>query len=233
MSSEIKGSIDANADDDHSAFNPLSKVSLADSVFIALNKRTAYSLSKMPKITGSGIYALYYTGAFEPYGRLAQCNAHHRHRLPIYIGKADPPGKRKGAAGDELKTSTSLANRLRIHKRSIESASNLEIEDFAVRFLVVDVSFIGLCESLLIGRLTPLWNTTIDGLGNNPPGKGRTGQVQSRWDTLHPGRTWAKTLPMRSETFATICSEVKQVLRDNTLVSATLAECRAEGRGAD
>lgn len=30
---------------------------------------------------------------------------------------------------------------------------------------------------------------------NHDPGRGRRGQEKSAWDTLHPGRHWAATLP--------------------------------------
>ena len=49
-------------------------------------------------------------------------------------------------------------------------------------------------ESLLIERTKPLWNIVIDGFGNHDPGSGRYNQQMSAWDTIHPGRNWARKL---------------------------------------
>lgn len=46
----------------------------------------------------------------------------------------------------------------------------------------------------------PLWNVVVAGFGNHDPGKGRRGQEKSVWDTLHPGRSWAATLPVHTKT---------------------------------
>jgi hypothetical protein len=37
-----------------------------------------------------------------------------------------------------------------------------------------------------------VWNRVLDGFGNHTPGAGRFKQQRSRWDTLHPGRSWAE-----------------------------------------
>ncbi|MDR0670086.1 MAG: Eco29kI family restriction endonuclease [Treponema sp.] len=39
-----------------------------------------------------------------------------------------------------------------------------------------------------------LWNIVVDGFGNHDPGSGRYNQQISSWDTIHPGRNWAKKL---------------------------------------
>lgn len=224
MIDHVNAGLGEQLEDDNVAFNPLSKSSLADSVGIALNKRPAYPISALPKFEGAGIYALYYKGNFAPYSRLVACNANNGFRLPIYLGKADPPGKRKGAGGGDGNDSQALRTRLLKHGRTIADASNLDRADFYVKFLVVDVSFIGLCESLLIARLAPLWNTTVDGFGNNDPGSGRGQQVKSRWHTLHPGGSWASKLPDRPESVETIRSEVEQVLRGSRAIAEILDE---------
>lgn len=59
------------------------------------------------------------------------------------------------------------------------------------RYLVVDDIWIPLGESLLIEKLQPLWNITLDGFGNHDPGGGRYKQQRSPWDVMHPGRDWA------------------------------------------
>lgn len=210
--------ISEDSEDDSLPFNPLSKSNLADSVNAALSKKRAYPLEKIPKFVGAGIYALYYTGPFTPYAQLTHHNTPEQVRLPIYLGKADPPGRRKGDPGKE--DSKSLRERLLKHRNSIKAVSNLDLKDFFVRFLVVDFSFIGLCESLLINRFAPLWNTTVDGFGNNAPGSGRDGQAKSRWDTVHPGRAYAQILPDRPESPAMIHADIERALAQNRAISS-------------
>jgi hypothetical protein len=113
---------------------------------------------------------------------------------PIYAGKAIPEGGRKGGLGLDVPAGKPLHKRLSEHRTSIETAENLNIDDFCCRFLVVDDIWIPLGESLLIEKTRPLWNVIVDGFGNHDPGKGRHEQQLSSWDTLHPGRNWAKKL---------------------------------------
>lgn len=49
-------------------------------------------------------------------------------------------------------------------------------------------------EASAISMYRPMRNTLIDGFGNHDPGKGRYNQMRSRWDTLHPGRSWLEKL---------------------------------------
>jgi hypothetical protein len=65
-------------------------------------------------------------------------------------------------------------------------------------------------ESLLIENFKPLWNVLIDGFGIHAPGKGRKKQVQSKWDTLHPGRGLAADLPPNPKNAA----ELEQMIAD-------------------
>jgi hypothetical protein len=66
---------------------------------------------------------------------------------------------------------------------SLDQASNLEIDDFWCRFLVVDDIWIPLGESLLIQRHRPIWNSLIDGFGNHDLGSGRRKGARPNWDT--------------------------------------------------
>ncbi len=63
----------------------------------------------------------------------------------------------------------------------------LKIEDFTCRYLVVEETWIGLCESLLIQTSIPLWNAKLDGFGRNPQGKNRQDGL-SPWHAFHAGR---------------------------------------------
>jgi len=85
-------------------------------------------------------------------------------------------------------------NRLREHAESIGQTEKLKHACLKWRFLVVEDIWIPLTEFLLIETYSPLWNRQIDGFGNHDPGKGRRNQQRSQWDTIHPGRPWAKYL---------------------------------------
>lgn len=173
-------------------FNPLAMENLAESIVHALHLQEPVPLALVPEFDGAGVYALYYQGKFPAYKALAAINA-EKLIEPIYIGKASPSGARKGI---ELSTqTTALTKRLKDHKKSIEAATNLNIEDFSARWLVMEDVWITLGESAMIRRHQPVWNARIDGFGNHAPGRGRAKGARPQWDTLHPGRKWAEALP--------------------------------------
>lgn len=174
-------------------YNPLEKENLGKSVALSLIKQKAVPLSSVSRFSGAGVYAIYYLGNFDAYARLKDWNKNSEDpSLPIYIGKAIPTGGRKGIVDPEVSAKGSaLFSRLDEHRKSIEQAGNLSIEDFLCRFLVVDDIWIPLGESLLIQYYRPIWNSLIDGFGNHDPGAGRHQGARPAWDTLHPGRTWA------------------------------------------
>ena len=177
------------------AFNPLDKRNLGESVANALLKRPVGPLPPDKTFQGAGIYAIYYTGTFGPYEFLVTRNRNNLFELPIYVGKAVPPGARKGGFGLGTAPGNALFARLREHSRSIEQTDNLQLADFFCRYLVSDDIWIPLGEALLIERFHPLWNVLIEGFGIHTPGAGRKKQVRSKWDTLHPGRALAIDLP--------------------------------------
>ncbi len=156
--------------------------------------RTPGSLPLAERFGGSGVYALFYDGDYEPYAPLCSSDATH----PIYVGKAVPPGARKGAvAPDEL--APALHGRIQEHANSLEAAGNLSVADFACRYLVVVPLWITMAERFLIERYQPCWNVCIEGFGLHDPGKGRLGALRPWWDTLHPGRPWAARLQPRDQ----------------------------------
>lgn len=176
-------------------FNPLDKRNLGESVARALLDQKVAPLSRSERFLGAGIYAIYYVGGLKLYEPISQENRSEKFQRPIYVGKAVPPGARKGGFGLGTSAGPALFRRLNEHKSSILAAENLELDEFSCRHLVSDDIWIPLGESLLIERFKPLWNVLIDGFGNHPTGKRRARQYRSRWDTLHPGRTWAARLP--------------------------------------
>lgn len=192
-------------------FNPLDKKNLAASIERALSLSEPMPLKGLEKFNGAGVYSLYYTGDFPAYEPLAKTNRGFI-SAPIYVGKADAKGKRKGGFLENAMAGTTLWKRLADHAASIESAGNLDIDDFTCRFLVVDDLWISLGESLLISKYAPVWNALVDGFGNHNPGKGRLSMTRPRWDTLHPGREWADRLHPNPMTAEQISAEVLQHL---------------------
>jgi hypothetical protein len=176
-----------------SAYNPLSKRNLGDNVAKAAIEGPIHSLPP-DKFAGAGVYLIYYFGDFSAYRLVAEHNRGADPQFPIYVGKAVPKGARKGGFGLDEDPGYVLHSRLAEHASSIQHATNLDIEDFSCRFLVVDDIWIPLAESLLIETYEPIWNKQIDGFGNHDPGSGRRKQRRSPWDALHPGRPWAELL---------------------------------------
>ncbi len=144
------------------------------------------------QFAGGGVYALYYKGDFSMYQKIYRKNT----GLPIYVGKAVLPGWRQGR-GTTKESDPALYRRLKEHSRSIIAISNLKLEDFSCRFVVLkskEADLISTVEAGMTRKFNPLWNSHIDGFGNHDPGKGRYEQAKSEWDVLHPGRVWADRL---------------------------------------
>jgi Eco29kI restriction endonuclease len=191
-------------------YNPLDKTNLGISVANALLTSDIHPLPPATPFVGAGIYAIYYTGGFEPYLPIASANRDGRYGQPIYVGKAIPKGARKGNVGVGENPGTVLFDRVREHARSIRDASNVELGDFACRYLVVDDIWIPLGESLLIGRFKPVWNVVLEGFGIHDPGGGRAEQARSSWDVIHPGRSFASDRPANRR----IDAEILRAIRD-------------------
>jgi len=194
-------------------FNPLDKQNLGESVADALLQTEIQSIPPESFI-GAGVYAIYYIGHFSAYKRLSEANRDNQFRYPIYIGKAVPPGARKGGLGLEIDKGQSLYKRLSEHAESLKAVQNLEITDFYCRFLVVDDIWIPLAESMLIERFKPIWNRMLDGFGNHDPGKGRHQGMMPQWDCLHPGRAWATKLQPCATTAKQLADRVEKYLSE-------------------
>lgn len=179
---------------DHSPYNPLDKINLGKSISNALEEQTPVALKKIEKFFGAGVYMIYYVGDFPPYKNLSRLNLNDNFSAPIYVGKAVPTGSRTGTNLDGSTPEPQLYKRLKEHTKSIEAATNLSVEDFYCRFLIVEDIWIPLGEQLAISSFSPLWNQLVDGFGNNNPGRGRYDQALSKWDVLHPGRPWAERM---------------------------------------
>jgi hypothetical protein len=147
------------------------------------------------RFTGTGVYALYYTGKNRIYARYGELNR-LSYNYPIYVGKAVPKGWRQSRTSDRLgATASELHNRIKEHCRNIAVGNDLKVSDFTCRFVIFEDTgsdMIGTIEAALIKLNRPLWNTVVDGFGNHTPGAGRFEQAKSQWDVLHPGRAWAE-----------------------------------------
>ena len=191
------------------AYDPLSVDELGRNAARALMEHPAGALPPEESFVGVGVYTLHYVGRFPAYAGLGE-------RAPIYVGKADPPGRRQGR-GSATSATTALYRRLSHHADSIRSASNLDLDDFRCRWLVLDPVWIGLTEQVLIAEYQPIWNVAVDGFGNNDPGRGRWNQRRSQWDTLHPGRSWAFNLQDRGETAEHVINAIKAFRDENRI----------------
>jgi hypothetical protein len=173
------------------------------------DKTPLHRLLPPTSVVGLGVYAIYYTGGFPPYATLAATHP----AIPIYIGKAVPQGARTGNQNEAA--TKSVRGRLAEHARSIAAAENLDVADFQCRFMLLtgeEGDLIPGIESALIRRHLPLWNSVVAGFGIHAPGKGRSAQARSEWDTLHPGRGFAQGLTGEATTLEVITEKVKVAL---------------------
>ncbi|MDE0264359.1 MAG: Eco29kI family restriction endonuclease [Bryobacterales bacterium] len=166
-------------------WDPLTYENLMAGTVAHFEKQRPEPLTISVNIDGPGIYALYYTGEFADYEPIADG------RCPIYVGKAAPPGARKGSGEVDVEV-PALRRRLREHAKSIASADNLKLEDFSFRALAIVPVWIAFAEQALIKQYEPVWNSCLEGFGKHDQGKNRVGTLRSWWDTLHPGRRWAR-----------------------------------------
>ncbi|MBI2954823.1 MAG: Eco29kI family restriction endonuclease [Chloroflexi bacterium] len=166
------------------------------------------------RFIGPGVYAWYYIGSYDLYAKIADLNRHGC-VMPIYVGKAVPPGWRTArVTASETKN---LFQRLNEHTRSLRQVANLQPEDLRCRFIIlndIESDLVGPAEAALIRRYRPLWNTVVDGFGNHDPGSGRYNQARSEWDVLHPGRVWAQRLTDASSNLEDVIAEVRQALAE-------------------
>ena len=171
-------------------YNPLSEDSLSESLRRKLEEQPLLPCPP-PAFRGAGLYALYYVGNLAIYAALKQ----HDPPAPIYVGKAEAGSSSYGRPNSGTEA-TKLLDRIKEHARSIRQATeNLRIEDFQVRYLVLNDAWIVLGESALLQAYYPvLWNTFVTGFGSNAAGADRK-NGRSIWDTLHGGRPRARRLP--------------------------------------
>ena len=190
-------------------YNPLDKRNIGESIVRELLGREPSTLPPR-KFEGAGVYALYYSGDHPAYAPITGTD------IPIYVGKAEPSGRRRGGLGLEPQRTDALWKRLKEHAdaiRDVTADGALRLEDFSCRHLVVDDVWIPLGETLLIQEFLPVWNRIVDGFGNHDPGSGRRLQKRSPWDELHPGRRWAQLAAEAKETREKVLERVANHFR--------------------
>jgi hypothetical protein len=213
-------------------YNPLDLDALGDSLLRQLERQPTAPLDDVARFTGAGIYALYFHGRSDPYADIGEFNRKHGCLIPLYVGRARHAGARKGLDPFEAVTGTPLWGRVQEHRRSIEN-TDLRISDFSVRVLVCMPIWIPLAEGMMIRRYSPLWNTTVDGFGIHAPGSGRAGQQRSRWDVLHPGRSFARDLtPSEVRLTPALLEEVRRASRQIVRRATALLEQTVPDTGA-
>lgn len=85
-----------------------------------------------------GVYLIYYIGETSPYENFSSCR-----NQPIYVGKS---GK-------------NILDQLNDHCRNVARAMDLDVTDFDVRFMIVDIEYyVSSIEKTLIEYYDPLWN---------------------------------------------------------------------------
>jgi hypothetical protein len=161
-------------------------------------------LANVERFYGSGVYAVYYNGAFPAYKSIS------KKEHPIYVGKADPADPSSKTA---MEQGDRLANRLNDHRKNIAKASTtLKLEDFEYRALVVQTGWQTSAEDYLIHLFKPIWNNEVGisyGFGKHGDDPGTRANLRSPWDTLHPGRDWAHRDPKMKDARPT-----KQIVED-------------------
>lgn len=153
--------------------------------FVNQDKRKLSDLRANP-FYGSGVYAIYYHGkSVKAYSPLS-CT-----ETPIYVGKADP--QNDGAETIEAQ-GQALYGRLKEHANSIEK-TDLNPSDFHYRYATIQSGMQSAVEEFMIRLFRPIWNKQVNicyGIGKHGDKATTRANKRSPWDTMHPGRKWAK-----------------------------------------
>ncbi|RUT07832.1 hypothetical protein DSM106972_020920 [Dulcicalothrix desertica PCC 7102] len=187
---------------------------LRDQLIEFQTRQQCYPLTELEQLKEElsgyvGVYLLYYRGEFPLYSGIRVANQDNC-CMPIYIGKAENPGKRTGKGN----VTGGLIGRLREHRTSIRQATNLDVADFDFMVVVMAVDLVAWGEAVLIRHFQPVWCSIISGFGIHAPGKGRGAQMRSMWDEIHPGRSFAENLSSNPVTVDSLQPQVTQHVRN-------------------
>ncbi len=171
-----------------SIYDPLRRENLGRSVLWALTSGEPIRMDRVRSFNGCGIYAIYYAGDHELYAPISGS-----FEVPIYVGKSNPEGGRKGVEVAEAWAGTPLWKGLSTHRRKLKAAADFELEDFYVRYLPADDLFTPMAERLMIQDLQPVWNVILEGFGVTPQGGPCQAEpMRPKWHEVHTGVPWAE-----------------------------------------
>ena len=193
-----------------SVFDPSNPKVVGRFVALALVAQERHPLSEIPRFYGSGVYAIYYKGAFPAYQAISGTET------PIYVGQAAPGVSN---ARTPLEQGARLCGRLSDHRKNIGKASStLELSDFEFRSLVVQSGWETAAEDYLIHLFRPIWNSETSilyGLGKHGDSATTRANKRSPWDTLHPGRAWAVATTEDAKSVQQIDAELAAHFREH------------------
>lgn len=162
-------------------------------VTLALVAQPRVPLADVGRFYGSGVYAIYYRGPFEPYAPISGSET------PLYVGQAAPE---LGGARTPREQGAKLIGRLGDHRKNITKAvATIDIADFDCRTLVVQSGWETPAEDFLINLFKPIWNKEtgpVYGIGKHGDASTTRGNTKSPWDTMHEARAWADTVDRKS-----------------------------------
>ncbi len=188
-----------------SVFDPSNPKVVGRFVALAMVAQDRHPLAEIPKFYGSGVYAIYYNGAFPAYQAISGTET------PIYVGQAAPTVSNARTPTDQ---GAKLSGRLSDHRKNIVKASTtLDIAEFQFRSLVVQSGWETAAEDYLIHLFRPIWNSETNilyGLGKHGDSATTRANKRSPWDTLHPGRAWAAASTMDAKSVGQIQAELTQ-----------------------
>jgi hypothetical protein len=177
-------------------FDPSDPKTVGRMVSLALLAQPMIPVSTIKSAYGSGVYAIYYTGAHPLYAGISGTET------PIYVGKADP---QNDDASNPREQGAKLTARLLEHAGTIATAAGyadrlpsglhaIQLDDFRCRRLVCATNAQLVAEKHLIRTFWPLWNQETKACwGMSKHGDAATTRANKRspWDVVHPGRQWA------------------------------------------
>ncbi len=191
-------------------FDPSNPKIIGRFTALAMVAQPRRALGSLGRFYGSGVYAVYYVGAFPLYAPLSGSET------PVYVGKAGPATQGARTAREQGER---LAARLNDHRKNIVKAgSTLGLDDFDARFLVVQSGWETAAEDYLIHLFRPIWNNETDvlyGLGKHGDSATTRANKRSPWDSLHPGRAWAEATKEDARSQARIASDVEAHFRNH------------------
>ena len=79
---------------EHQIFHDNRLKNIVDDALSFINSSDLYSLPLSSDFSGSGVYLLYYDGNHEVYRQIRELKVNNQ-SVPIYVGKAVPPGWRQ------------------------------------------------------------------------------------------------------------------------------------------